>query len=114
MKVSELIARLQMMPQELEVMLPCESGVDHAREIGITQVAKTERDWSGTPVGNYRVVDETDTEGKTGNLFPVVVIRLDATGSVTELKGMFGKPKKTVSIEEMNAAIAAAAARAGC
>jgi antitoxin PrlF len=28
-----------------------------------------------------------------------------ATRSVTELKGMFGKPKKTVSIEAMNAAI---------
>ena len=29
-----------------------------------------------------------------------------ATRSVTALKGMFGKPKKTVSIDEMNAAIA--------
>jgi AbrB family looped-hinge helix DNA binding protein len=29
-----------------------------------------------------------------------------ATRSVTELKGMFGKPRRTVSIEEMNAAIA--------
>lgn len=29
-----------------------------------------------------------------------------ATRSVTELKGMFGKPKKTVSIEAMNKAIA--------
>jgi antitoxin PrlF len=29
-----------------------------------------------------------------------------ATRSVTGLKGMFGKPKRTVSIEEMNAAIA--------
>ncbi|MCX7707478.1 MAG: AbrB/MazE/SpoVT family DNA-binding domain-containing protein [Casimicrobiaceae bacterium] len=29
-----------------------------------------------------------------------------ATHSVTELKGMFGKPKKTVSIEAMNKAIA--------
>lgn len=28
-----------------------------------------------------------------------------ATQSVTALKGMFGKPRKTVSIEEMNAAI---------
>lgn len=37
----------------------------------------------------------------------------DATHPLTDLKGMFGKPKKTVSIEEMNAAIAAAAARAG-
>lgn len=29
-----------------------------------------------------------------------------ATRSVTVLKGMFGKPKRAVSIEEMNAAIA--------
>ncbi len=29
-----------------------------------------------------------------------------ATGEVTALKGMFGEPKKTVSIESMNAAIA--------
>jgi AbrB family looped-hinge helix DNA binding protein len=29
-----------------------------------------------------------------------------ATRSVVALKGMFGKPKRTVSIEEMNAAIA--------
>jgi antitoxin PrlF len=29
-----------------------------------------------------------------------------ATRSVTALKGMFGKPKKTMSIEDMNAAIA--------
>lgn len=31
---------------------------------------------------------------------------LAATQSVTQLKGMFGKPTKTVSIEAMNAAIA--------
>jgi len=35
-----------------------------------------------------------------------------ATRSVTELKGMFGKPTKSVSIEEMNAAIAARGASA--
>lgn len=35
-----------------------------------------------------------------------------ATRSVTALKGMFGKARKTVSIEQMNATIAAAAARA--
>jgi antitoxin PrlF len=29
-----------------------------------------------------------------------------ATRSVTALKGMFGKPRRTVSIEDMNAAIA--------
>ena len=35
-----------------------------------------------------------------------------ATRSVTDLKGMFGKPVKTVSVEEMNAAIAARGASA--
>ena len=33
---------------------------------------------------------------------------LAATQSVTELKGMFGKAKKVVSVDEMNAAIAQA------
>jgi antitoxin PrlF len=35
-----------------------------------------------------------------------------ATCSVTELKGMFGKPRKKVSLEEMQAAIAARGAAA--
>ncbi len=35
-----------------------------------------------------------------------------ATGSVTALKGMFGKPSKVISIEDMNAAIAARGATA--
>ena len=35
-----------------------------------------------------------------------------ATRSITELKGMFGKPGKAVSIEEMNTAIAARGASA--
>ncbi|HRP29220.1 MAG TPA: AbrB/MazE/SpoVT family DNA-binding domain-containing protein [Burkholderiaceae bacterium] len=36
-----------------------------------------------------------------------------ATRSVTELKGMFGKPARTVSIAEMNRAIAERGAAAG-
>ena len=35
-----------------------------------------------------------------------------ATRSLSELKGMFGKPTKAVSIEELNAAIAARGASA--
>ena len=35
-----------------------------------------------------------------------------ATRSVTELKGMFGKPAKSVSIDDMNRAIAARGATA--
>ena len=77
MKVIELVAQLQLMPQELEVMRPCESNLDHALRVGIVQVAKTDRDWSGTPIGNYRVLDGDDTEVKTGKPFPVVVIDLE-------------------------------------
>ena len=36
-----------------------------------------------------------------------------ATRSLTELKGMFGKAERVVSIEEMNTAIAAKGATAG-
>lgn len=35
-----------------------------------------------------------------------------ATQSVTALKGMFGKPARPVTVKQMNAAIAAAGARA--
>ena len=77
MKISELVAQLQLMPQELEVMLPFESNLDHALRVGIVQVANTNRDWSGTPMGNYRVIDGDDTEVKTGKPFPVVVIDLE-------------------------------------
>ena len=46
MKVSDLIAQLEQMPQELEVMLPCEAGLDHVMRIGIVLAAKTKFDGS--------------------------------------------------------------------
>ena len=45
-------------------------------------------------------------------LEPGQFLFLAANRSVTELKGMFGKPTRTVSIEEMNQAIAARGASA--
>lgn len=45
-------------------------------------------------------------------LEPGQFLFLAANRSVTELKGMFGKPKKAVSIEEMNQAIATRGASA--
>lgn len=45
-------------------------------------------------------------------LSPGEYLFLAANRSVTELKGMFGKPKRTVTIEEMNQAIAARGASA--
>lgn len=77
MKVSERIVQLQKLPQALEVMLPCEANVDHALHVAVVQVAKTERDGSGTPVGNYWVVDAADNEAKAGKPFPAVVIAFE-------------------------------------
>ena len=45
-------------------------------------------------------------------LEPGQFLFMAANRSVTELKGMFGKARKTVSIEEMNQAIAARGASA--
>ena len=45
-------------------------------------------------------------------LEPGQFLFLAANRSVTELKGMFGKPSRSVSIEEMNGAIAARGASA--
>ncbi len=47
-----------------------------------------------------------------GELEPGQFLFLAANRSVTELKGMFGKPARSVSIEEMNRAIAARGASA--
>lgn len=80
MKVSDLIAQLQLMPQDLEVMLPCEGGLDYAMGVGIVQVAKTKHEWSGTPVGNYRQMEEMygyEPELETGQTFPVALIDLE-------------------------------------
>jgi len=51
MKVSELSLQLHGLPQDLDVMLPCEANLDHALRVGIVQMIKTERDWSCTPIG---------------------------------------------------------------
>ncbi|WP_290906082.1 AbrB/MazE/SpoVT family DNA-binding domain-containing protein [Aquabacterium sp.] len=45
-------------------------------------------------------------------LEPGQFLFMAANRSVTELKGMFGKPSKSVSIEEMNQAIASRGASA--
>jgi hypothetical protein len=74
MKVSDLMAQLQPMPTELEELLPCEAGQDHATGVGIVQVVKTKFDGPGTPVGNYRVMDGYEPELQTGQVFPVAVI----------------------------------------
>jgi hypothetical protein len=80
MKVSDLITQLQRMPQELQVMLLCEGNLDYAMGVGIVQVAKTKHDWSGTPIGNYRQIEEMygyEPELETGQTFPVALIHLE-------------------------------------
>lgn len=74
MTVAELIEQLQALPSTLEVMLPAEAGVDHASTVRVVAVTKTQRDWSGTPVGNFRELADDSVAPPVGDPFTVAVI----------------------------------------
>ncbi|MBV2182105.1 MAG: hypothetical protein KUL86_12850 [Castellaniella sp.] len=78
MLVSELITALQKLPADLPVMVCAEGGIDQPLSAHIITAIKHSRDWSGTPVGQYREandwLDDTDT---AGNPFQAVLIDLD-------------------------------------
>lgn len=81
MDVKELIYILQGLPPNMEVMVPAESDVDRVMSVYVAKVAKTKRNWSGTPYGNFRVlVEELEALGggeqTTGDPFEVVIIDL--------------------------------------
>ncbi|MBU9439544.1 HAD hydrolase-like protein [Burkholderia multivorans] len=74
MTVGDLIAALQGLPTTLPVMIPAEGGIDHASAVRVTEAARHQRDWAGTPVGQYRELPDDET---TGEPFRAVVIDLD-------------------------------------
>jgi len=74
MTVGDLIATLQGLPTALPVMIPAEGGIDHASAVRVTEAARHQRDWVGTPVGQYRELPDDET---TGEPFRAVVIDLD-------------------------------------
>ena len=74
MTVGDLIAALQGLPTALPVMIPAEGGIDHASAVRVTEAARHQRDWAGTPVGQYRELPDDET---TGEPFRAVVIDLD-------------------------------------
>ena len=63
MTVANLIELLRELPPDLPVMLPCEAGLDHARAVRVADVARHRRDWTWTPVGQYRETPHEDTVG---------------------------------------------------
>lgn len=71
MTVAELIAALREVPPDVPVMIPAESGIDHALDVRVVEVAKHRRDWEGTPVGRY--VELPDPNG-TGQPFKAVLL----------------------------------------
>lgn len=81
MNVKELIEILQGLPADMEVMVPTESNVDRVVSIYVARVAKTKRDWSNTPVGNFHVFNDYDLglcrEETTGDPFSAVIIDLN-------------------------------------
>lgn len=74
MTVGDLIAALQGLPTTLPVMIPAEGGIDHAGAVRVTDAARHQRNWAGTPVGQYRELPDDET---TGEPFRAVVIDLD-------------------------------------
>lgn len=77
MLVKELIEILQQMPPDMPVMLPAEAGVDQPQSVYIAKVTKTRRNWSGTPVGNFRVLNEHMSEEIDGDAFDAAIIDLN-------------------------------------
>ena len=73
MTVGDLIAALQGLPTTLPVMIPAEGGIDHASAVRVTEAARHQRNWGGTPVGQYRELPDDET---TGEPFRAVVIDL--------------------------------------
>lgn len=65
------------MPPDMPVMLPAEAGVDQPQSVYIAKVAKTRRNWSGTPVGSFRVLNEHMIEEIAGDAFDVAIIDLN-------------------------------------
>lgn len=63
MTVADLIVLLRELPPDLPVMLPCEAGIDHACAVRVADVARHRRDWTWTPVGQYREMPHEDTVG---------------------------------------------------
>lgn len=76
MLVKELIELLQQMSPDIPVMLPAEAGVDHPQSVYIAKVAKTSRDWSGTPIGNFRVLCDYMSEEGDEAAFDAAIIDL--------------------------------------
>lgn len=65
MTIADLIAKLQTLPLELSVMLTVnEGGVDHARAVRVTDVARHRFDWSFTPIGQFRELPDDNTVGE--------------------------------------------------
>lgn len=81
MNVKELMEILQGLPADMEVMVPAKSNVDRVVSVYVAKVAKTKRDWSNAPVGNFHVFNDYDLglrpEETTGDPFAAVIIDLD-------------------------------------
>ena len=77
MNVKELIEILQKMPDDMEIMLPMEANVERASAAYIATVAKSQREWTMVPVGNFVVLDNDEVsehEDTTGDPFQVVIM----------------------------------------
>lgn len=62
--VRDLIERLRELPPEMPVMLPDEGGIDYARSVRVVEAARHQRNWTFTPIGQYRELPDDETVGE--------------------------------------------------
>ena len=74
----DLIDLLAGLPDDAPIVVDAEGGVDLAQSVRLVNIRKTAHDWSGTPVGNYRLADDIDYAECAGEAVPAIFISLDA------------------------------------
>ena len=74
----DLLKLLDGLPDDAPIVVDAEGGIDLAQSVRLVNIRKTAHDWSSTPVGNYRLADDTDNTECVGEAVPAIFISLDA------------------------------------
>ena len=82
--VRDVMAALSELPPELPVMLPAEGGIDYAYHVRVANVANHASDWTGTPVGRYVEMPDSNAKGKP---FNALLLAFDPLCDLTWLEG---------------------------
>lgn len=81
--VGDVITALRELPPELPVMIPADDGIDYAYHVRVANVSKHVRDWTGTPVGCFVELPDSNAKGKP---FKALLLAFDLPCDLTWLE----------------------------